>query len=76
MVALDRVRFYRNLGEVIAKEREQKGMTQADLAELVGLARSTVANIETGRRRLYVHQAHALAKALKVDPVVICGVRA
>ncbi|MBN9207269.1 MAG: helix-turn-helix transcriptional regulator [Microbacterium ginsengisoli] len=37
------------LGELIAKSRRDAGYEQTDLAELVGVARNTISNYETGR---------------------------
>lgn len=43
-------------------------MTQTALAELTGLSRTTVTNIERGGQALLVHQLLELAKALGVSP--------
>jgi DNA-binding XRE family transcriptional regulator len=61
--------IYRLLGEAVARRRKLSGMTQADLAKVVGLSRASIANIEVGRQKMLVHQAYALADALKLDHV-------
>jgi transcriptional regulator with XRE-family HTH domain len=42
--------FYTSLGSQIRKTREQAGVTQQYVAGAVGLARSSMANIEAGRQ--------------------------
>jgi transcriptional regulator with XRE-family HTH domain len=66
--ALDFKAFYRDLGEVIRGRRDVLGMTQADLAARIGLTRASIANIETGRQNLLLHQLIQLAKALELEP--------
>ena len=61
--------IYRLLGEAVARRRKHLEMTQADLAKVVGLSRASIANIEVGRQKMLVHQAYALADALKLDSV-------
>ena len=43
-------------------------MTQAELANLVGLSRGSIANIEKGRQKLLVDTLCKIAKVLKVPP--------
>lgn len=47
-------------------ERERSDLTQRKLAELVGVDRSTIANIEAGRIRPSVSLAKRLGDALSV----------
>jgi len=60
--------MYRQIGLAIRKRRRQLEMAQDDLARQLGLSRATIANLETGRQRLLVHQLYAVAKALRVRP--------
>lgn len=60
-------RFNVALGERIRTRRESK-MTQAELAERIGLSRTSVTNIERGRQRLLVDQLVEIAKTLSVSP--------
>ena len=46
--------------------RERRGLTQAQLAELVGVTRVTVARLEVGMRQPGIDLLEALAKALRV----------
>jgi transcriptional regulator with XRE-family HTH domain len=56
--------FLLSLGEVIHDLRTQKGLSQQELADLVGAHRTYVSDIERGARNLTVvtvcHIAHAL----------------
>ncbi len=56
--------FYLKLAERIRKRREELRLTQADLADRAGVTRSSVANIETGRQAVLLHQFVGLARAL------------
>ncbi len=58
-------RFNAALGESIRRHRDQR-MTQAELAQRVGLSRTSVTNIECGRQRLLVDQLVDIAAALEV----------
>ena len=48
--------------------REQRGMTQEQLAAKVGISRAYLARIETARHHLTVPMLERLAKALRVKP--------
>ena len=56
--------FYKAQGGLIRRKRSALRQTQEGLAALIGLSRATVANIETGRQQLLVHQLHQIARAL------------
>ncbi len=43
-------------------------LTQGKLAAQVGISRASLANIETGRQSVVVHQVYSIAAALKLDP--------
>jgi DNA-binding XRE family transcriptional regulator len=62
-----RLRFYRVLGQAIQDARVDALMTQSDLAKRVGLSRGSVANIETGRQQLLLHQFVDFMRVLKLD---------
>jgi transcriptional regulator with XRE-family HTH domain len=67
-LAMDFDWIYRDIGNVVRRRRKKLGMTQEKLAPLVGFSRASVANIETGRQKLLVHQIYALAEALQLVP--------
>ena len=59
--------LYTRIGEHIKLAREQRGISQQDVASAVGLSRSAVANVESGRQRAPVHVLVAACQALGVD---------
>ncbi len=52
----------------IRELRKQAGMTQAQLAQAVGVGQSDISRIESGQRQVTVPQLCAIAMALKVHP--------
>ncbi len=54
-------------GRRIRTLRESRGLTQVELARLLGLPQSNVSEMERGVRGLTVHQTVKLARALKVS---------
>lgn len=61
-------RFYEKLGARIKTRREEIHLRQAELAESIGLSRTSVTNIERGRQRLFLDQFAEICHALKVPP--------
>jgi transcriptional regulator with XRE-family HTH domain len=61
--------IYATLGRSVRTRREALRLTQADLAAKIGLSRASVANIESGRQAVLLHQFLALAEALTVPPM-------
>lgn len=55
------------IGTVISRLRRQKGLSQAHLADAVGVNQSTLSRIETGQSSLSVDQLGLAADALGVD---------
>lgn len=59
--------FNRRLGAIIARMREEAGMTQTDLATRIGLtSRVSVSNIETGDRMVRAWDLCLLAEVFGV----------
>lgn len=63
--------LYIRIGDHLKTAREQRGISQFDLACSVGLSRSAIANVESGRQRLPIHALIAACQALGVDPADI-----
>lgn len=63
--------IYAEIGRRIKQHREAAGLTQASLAIQVGLARSSVTNIENGIQRIQVDTLYAVARALAIEPAVL-----
>lgn len=59
---------YVSFGEIIKAHRLKRGWTQTDLADRVGLSRTSVTNIEIGRQRVLLSDLFAFARALDVTP--------
>jgi transcriptional regulator with XRE-family HTH domain len=59
---------HRALINVIIQKRQAAGLTQSELANLLGEYQSFVARLESGQRRLDVIEFIDLAEILKFDP--------
>ena len=59
---------YVSFGELVKAQRMKRGWTQTDLAERVGLSRTSVTNIEIGRQRVLLSDLFDFAKAFDVSP--------
>lgn len=64
--------FYVQFGLRVKNARVSADLSQAELATKLGIARSSVANIESGRQRLPLHQLPLIARvlALSIDELV------
>ncbi|MFF5006962.1 helix-turn-helix domain-containing protein [Streptomyces phaeochromogenes] len=60
-------RFYVSVGDRIRGARSAARLTQAQLATSLGLARSSIANIESGRQRLPLHVFALISETLNVN---------
>ncbi len=58
--------FYKSLGDLIRRRRKQLKLTQDKLAARLHVSRASIANIETGRQKVLVHQLFDLAAALSM----------
>lgn len=56
-----------DLGVVIRDARQAKGLTQVQLAELLGLTQATVSSVERGARDLHLKTLLALFAALDLE---------
>jgi transcriptional regulator with XRE-family HTH domain len=61
-------KFYETLGARLRARREEIHLRQAELAESVGLSRTSITNIELGRQRLFLDQFAEICRNLKVVP--------
>jgi len=68
--------FYVDLGQRIAALRKQRGMTQVQLAEQLGVAQQTLAHYEAGRLRLLAGALPTLAEQLGVSVEDLIGITA
>jgi transcriptional regulator with XRE-family HTH domain len=65
--ARDPESIYTAFGRRIRELREERAISQQALAEMSALTRASIANIESGRQRVLLHQVLRFAQALKVD---------
>lgn len=59
--------FFQKLGTRIATLRKARGLTQVQLAEVLGVSQQQVVSFEKGRRRVPVSTLPTLSKALGVS---------
>ena len=59
--------IYVHIGQRIQEERKSLGFLQQDLAQEIGLLRTSIVNIEAGRQRLPIHKLYEIAEALGVS---------
>lgn len=64
---MDSRELYRRIGSHIKSRRKSLKKTQAQLAPLLGISRASLANIETGRQNVLVHQLYVLAEKLQLS---------
>ena len=55
--------FYTALGRNIRQSRTRAGLTQSALAEVIGMTRTSITNIEQGRQPVYVDVLVQIARA-------------
>jgi DNA-binding XRE family transcriptional regulator len=66
---MDEQSIYRELGRAVATRRRMVGLTQAEVAKEVGISRASIANIESGRQKVLLHQVYGLMTALDLKAI-------
>jgi transcriptional regulator with XRE-family HTH domain len=64
-------KFYRLFGSRVRELREERKVTQDELARRVALSRTSITNIERGRQRVLLHQMMEIAQALDAEPAAL-----
>lgn len=59
-----------HIGAVLQFVRSQRGLSQEELADALGISRPYLANIEMGRRTLNPRLAQKASETLAVRPIV------
>jgi transcriptional regulator with XRE-family HTH domain len=65
--------FLKDFGKRLADSRKQRGLTQKELAEKVGIRQYVIASYETGRSQMSLGLLHSVAEALAVEPSELIG---
>lgn len=65
--------FFAQLGARIAEQRKTQGITQVQLAELLGVSQQTITAYEVGRRRIQVSALPVIAQTLGVAVEELLG---
>jgi transcriptional regulator with XRE-family HTH domain len=60
--------IYGEFGRLVRGHRQRLKLTQDQLAERVGLSRTSITNIETGRQKVLLHQLFQIAESLEITP--------
>ncbi len=63
---IDQDRLYAMIGEHLKSHREVRGLTQLQLAERVGLERTSITNIERGRQKLPLHVLFEICRTIGI----------
>jgi transcriptional regulator with XRE-family HTH domain len=58
----------KRFGQLLAKRRKRAGISQERLADILGLTRTSVTNIEQGRQPVQLHTLFTIADALGIEP--------
>jgi transcriptional regulator with XRE-family HTH domain len=60
--------IYKQIGALIKARRNKLHLKQENIASELRISRGSLANIETGRQRVLVHQLYMFASALQLKP--------
>jgi transcriptional regulator with XRE-family HTH domain len=60
--------MYAEFGKLVRRHRMRLNLTQDQLADRVGLSRTSITNIEKGRQKVLIHHLIHLAESLQVSP--------
>lgn len=55
---------YKEIGYRITLAREEAGLNQKELAEMLGISQASLSNYENGKRRVYLPQLEIIASVL------------
>lgn len=58
-----------DFGRIVARRREELGLTQSELAARSNLSRASIASIENGRQNVHLYHLYDLASALELRRV-------
>lgn len=55
-------------GAIVRKKRGKAGLTQEELASAIGLSRTAVTNVESGKQGTTIDMLYRMADAMNVEP--------
>lgn len=58
--------LYIEFGRLVREHRRRLQLTQVELGRRIGLTRTSITNIESGRQKVLLHQVFLIAKSLGV----------
>ncbi len=58
--------FYKIIGEKIRISRQALGISQSELAEKIGLRRTSITNIESGQQKIQIFTLYLISENLKI----------
>ncbi len=61
------------LGKALHDIRVRQGLTQNELAKMLGYSQRSISDLEQGRTQAHAVVLYHIAKALGVDPVELCA---
>jgi transcriptional regulator with XRE-family HTH domain len=61
-------RFYKEVGKNVRTRRTAADLSQSQLAEAVGLTRTSITNLEAGRQQIPLHVLARIAAVLEIWP--------
>lgn len=71
MNTINKEKFYEMIGSSIVSKRKELGLTQIELANRIGMSRTSIVNIEKGRQYPPVHLLWEISYALDAKPAEI-----
>lgn len=71
----DSERLYVLLGRKLERQRRVANLSQTQLAQRCGLARGSIANIESGNQRVTLHTLWLIAEVLGIDAQTLLPTR-
>ncbi len=66
---VDDQELYRVVGKQLRERREKLKLSQSKIADDVGLLRTSITNIESGRQKPPLHVLYSICLALKIEVV-------
>ena len=69
LTTMTEAELYAGIGDMVRAWREERSMTQAELAAHVGLSRASVVNIEAGRQHVPLYTLYRICQCLQTNLV-------